>query len=111
MLSRDFRLRARGSFAYVRAHGSKCGDGLITFVALKSNCKRIGFVVSNKVGKAVKRNLVKRRMRGVAAELLPDLAHGQMIFVARPGITELTYAEIKSRMTRLAAKAGFLRNV
>ncbi|MBQ7227237.1 MAG: ribonuclease P protein component [Clostridia bacterium] len=108
MLSKSYRLRARGSFSYVRAHGAKVGGKLISFVALKGNCKRIGFVVSNKIGKAVRRNLVKRRMRGVVRELLPRLSCGQMIFIAKPGVTELSYAEIKTRMTTLLVKAGYL---
>lgn len=109
MLSRRYRLRARGSFAYVRSHGTKYSCGRIAFVALRSGCKRIGFVVPNKVGKAVKRNLVKRRMRGVAGELLGRLGNGQMIFIARPGATELSYAELKNRMVSLLEKSGMLR--
>ena len=109
MLSKKYRLRARGSFSYVRSHGTKSGGKYITFTALKGNCKRIGFIVSNKVGKAVRRNKIKRRMRGIVQELLPNLANGQMIFIAKPGITSLTYSEIKESMNMLVEKAGFLK--
>ena len=111
MLSKEYRLVKRGSFAYVRSHGNKFSDRYLTFVTQRGRCKRIGFVVSNKVGKAVRRNLVKRRMRGIVREALPSIRGGQMIFIARAGagITELAYPELRSRMLALMAKAGVLR--
>ena len=32
-----------------------------------------------------------------------------MIFIARPGATELSYAELKNRMVSLLEKSGMLR--
>ena len=101
MLSKEYRLVKRGSFAYVRSHGNKFSDRYLTFVTLRGRCKRIGFVVSNKVGKAVRRNLVKRRMRGIVREALPSIRGA--------GITELAYPELRSRMLALMAKAGVFR--
>ena len=109
MLSKEYRLVKRGSFAYVRSHGNKFSDRYLIFVTLRGRCKRIGFVVSNKVGKAVRRNLVKRRMRGIVREALPSMRGGQMIFIAHAGIAELAYPELRSRMLALMAKAGVLR--
>ena len=109
MLAKAFRLRLRGSFSYVRAHGTKYNERALSYVVLRGRGKRIGFIVSNKIGKATRRNLVKRRMRAVARELLPSICDGQMIFIARPGITELTYAALKNAMVSLLRKAGMLR--
>ncbi len=109
MLKRAFRLRKRGSFAYVRAHGAKYNEHEISFVVLRGRGKHIGFIVSNKIGKAVKRNLVKRRMRGVVGELFDRMADGQMIFIARAGIDKLTYGEIKSRMLDALERAGMIK--
>lgn len=36
---------------------------------------RVGFTASKKVGNSVARNRAKRRLRALAAEILPDLAH------------------------------------
>lgn len=47
-------------------------------------------------------------MRAAAAELLGRIGSGQMIFIARPGIDRLTYAEIKSQMETLLHKADML---
>lgn len=109
MLAKAFRLRLRGSFAYVRAHGTKFNERALSFVVLRGRGKRIGFIVSNKTGKAVRRNLAKRRMRAAAGELLGRIEGGQMIFIARRGIDELSYAEIKSQMTSLLEKSGMLK--
>ena len=109
MLSKQYRLRKRGSFSYVRVHGVRKSEPCISFTYITGNCKRIGIVVSNKIGKAVKRNLIKRRMRGVAAEFLGRISNCQMIFSARPGIEKLSYSEIKAQMERLLVKSGVMK--
>jgi len=42
---------------------------------------RVGFTVSKKVGNAVERNRVRRRLRAVAADILPDRARGGLDYV------------------------------
>ena len=56
---------------------------------------RFGFIVSKAVGGAVTRNLVKRRLRAVAAEELQGGRHGVDVVVrAMPGADAAGYAEL-----------------
>lgn len=50
---------------------------------------RVGFTCSKKVGNAVTRNRAKRRLRALAAALLPRLGHPgwDYVLVGRPGAT------------------------
>ena len=109
MLAKAFRLRLRGSFAYVRAHGTKYNGRALSFVVLRGRGKRIGFIVSNRIGKAVRRNLVKRRLRGVSGDIFDRICDGLMIFIARGGIEKLSYGDIKSRMLSALTRAGMLK--
>lgn len=110
MLKKANRLTKRGSFNYVYKKGERVSGNCISLTCLKGRGVRVGFVVSNKLGKAVQRNLVKRRLRAAMRELLPAAAGGQMIFSAHGRICELDYAQIKSRMADLLKRAGLLES-
>jgi len=61
---------------------------------------KIGFVVSTKVDKrAVKRNLVKRRMRQASRELLPKIKDGYyLLIIAKKEAVGLDYKTIKKQL-------------
>lgn len=51
----------------------------------------LGLSVSKKVGKATKRNLIKRRVRFLCKKHLQVLSNYAMVFVAKNGIIEIPY--------------------
>lgn len=84
------QIKTRADFLKIQGKGRKwVSHGLIVQTAPNNqeDLKRIGYTVSKKVDKsAVKRNRIKRRLRSVAAEILPQGAKsGQdYILVGRP---------------------------
>jgi len=83
------QIRKRADFLKIQSKGKKwVSHGLIVQTAPNEDgIKRIGYTVSKKVDKsAVKRNRIKRRLRAVAADVLPEGArNGQdYILVGRP---------------------------
>ena len=68
---------------------------------------RVGFVVSKAVGNAVVRNKVKRRLRAVAAGVLPEIPAGHDVVVrANPPAAQATYAELDQDVRRLVHHLG-----
>lgn len=66
---------------------------------------RFGFIVSKKVGNAVTRNLIRRRLKAVSAGLLPTLPSGVSVVIrVLPGMEETPWdtlqEEIASAVTR-----------
>jgi ribonuclease P protein component len=54
---------------------------------------RLGLAVSRKVGDAVERNRVKRRLRAAFEQLQGTLPHGRdFVLIARPGLAEAAEA-------------------
>ena len=68
---------------------------------------QVGFVVSKAVGNAVRRNLVKRRLRSAAGKHLESLPTGARAVVrALPASAESTYARLERDVA-----GGFTRAV
>lgn len=82
---------------------------VLIFSASRRGDKKIGLAVGKKVGNAVMRNRVKRRLREAVTPLLPDIKPGyRLIFIARQAIAQASYQEIESAVRRLLDKAGVL---
>ncbi|MGR4881653.1 ribonuclease P protein component [Streptomyces sp. LARHCF249] len=98
MLSPENRLRRREDFASAVRRGRRAGRPLLVVHLRTSGATdphergeidpstRAGFVVSKAVGNAVIRNRVKRRLRHLVRERLPQLPAGSLVVVrALPG--------------------------
>jgi len=71
--------------------------------------RRVGYTVSKKVGNAVTRNRVKRRLRAIAAEALAN-EHADMVLIGRPGADALAYRslikDLRWALKRVKGKLG-----
>lgn len=59
---------------------------------------RVGLSVSKKLGNAVMRNRIKRRIRHVLIEYADQLTSEDFVIIARKGVENLSYQEIKQNL-------------
>ena len=90
------QITKRSDFLKIQSKGRKwISHGLVVQTAPNEDgIKRIGYTVTKRVDKsAVKRNRIKRRLRAVAADVLPTGAAGgqDYILVGRPGTAVRPY--------------------
>lgn len=69
---------------------------------------RVGFTVSKKVGNAVNRNRAKRRLRALAAEILPTYAKGgyDLVIIGRRTTIDRPYAKLMGDLLKALDKMG-----
>jgi ribonuclease P protein component len=110
MLPSPERLRSNQEFQRVYKGGESFVEGLVVLYLLRvpdEPVRQVGFSVSKKLGNAVVRNVVKRRLREAYKAALPDLPRGyQAVFVARKASAEADYAAIERAMRKVLARAG-----
>jgi ribonuclease P protein component len=68
---------------------------------------RFGFIVSRKVGSAVVRNTVRRRLKAVCAEALPSVPPGSDIVIrVLPNGADAAFADLRTEVTRCLARSA-----
>jgi ribonuclease P protein component len=108
-MNREQRLTKDSEFSPVLRQGKTLVHNLVVLKALPNGLEfdRYGFVVSRKVGKAVVRNKVKRRMRE-AVRATPIQPGWDLVFIARDGVGAASYQGIEAAIKGLLHRARLL---
>ncbi len=83
-------------------------EGMVVYY-LASNLNKFAAVASKKVGKAVVRNLVKRRIRAAFAPLDAQLKDGIYIVIAKSGLDELPFEKAQKSLKWALKKMDSLK--
>ena len=100
------RLRKSRDFAAVRREGRSRSDGRLVVIARRTEAAtRFGFSVSKRLGKAVTRNKIKRRLKSAAASA--KVQEGwDVVIIARQGAGHSNYWQLRRSMNRLLKRLG-----
>lgn len=104
-------LRARRDFEAIRAVSKSRAHPLlvIRYVPRDRDVTRFGLSTARRVGGAVVRNRVRRRIRESLRRLGPQLQGGwDVLIVARPASATATSSELQEALERLLRMAGVM---
>ena len=105
-------LKRNKEFNYVYRRGKAVSrrDFTLVYVRSRYGGLRTGFAVSRKVGNSVVRNRARRRLKEALRLLLPEVQGSfSAIFVAKPEIRDVQFADLVGQMRGALRKAGILR--
>ena len=112
-MRREHRLRRGADVQRVRAnHRSWSHPLLVCYVSPRADQgrSRVAIVAGRRVGKAVIRNRVKRRVREAVRALYAQLAPGfDVVLIGRPPAAEASFIAIQEALARLAQRAGLVK--
>ena len=106
-LSKHRRLRRRAEFRRALRDGKRARDHLLSITAVEAEISdaepRYGFAIPKRVGGAVVRNRVKRRLRAIVGES-DHLKGWDYVIYAFPPSAEATSAQLATSVTRLVKR-------
>lgn len=110
---RTRRLRSPRDFQHTRRRGRGVSGAYLTLHYVRQAGDpapaRAGFSVGKRVGNAVMRNRVKRRLREAVRRLLADVPPGwDLVLAGKPGAAQAEYAALAAEVRELLVRAGLL---
>lgn len=115
-MQRSWRLRHRDDFARLRVEG-RTTQNLYVVLSYQVNDQpnnRYGFVCSRRLGKAVVRNQIRRRLREVMRRYHPWIALAgrpcDVVLIARNPSVKATFQELETAIGDLLRQEGLLKD-
>ncbi len=114
MIARPLRLRRTYEFQRARKEGRPWTTRLVVVTVLPNGLEhnRYGFAVGRRVGKAARRNRVRRWLREAVRHLHPRLRQGyDMVFIARGAMSDpdVTYHQVAEDVETALRRARLLK--
>ena len=116
-LERSARLRERRDYVRVQRTASRSQSRHFILLTAKRpkflesvEGPRLGITASKKVGNAVARNRIKRRLRAWFREVREDVVDRDFVVIARRGAPELSYPELVAQLSELLPQRAAREN-
>lgn len=103
-----YRLRKSAEFELVRAERRGVTDAVLRLQVRPNQLAhpRFGISVSKRLGGAVERNLLRRRLRAASAAEAPSLGGFDLVVVPKPAAGNASYQELTAALRRALSRAG-----
>lgn len=112
-MKRTFRLKSSLDFQAVYTKGRSVANKAAVLYVLPQKPprpSRIGFAAGKKLGKAVVRNRIKRRVKEAVRLIWPRVKPGQnLVIIARQSARDMVFTQLQARVAELFERAGVLR--
>lgn len=111
MLPQPHRLKRSADVTLVQKQGRSWRHPLCILLSKRGDAEasRFAFIASKRVGKAVARNRVKRLLREAVRLHLDDIQPGwDCVWIARPQLSQASFAEVETAVLHLLAQAKLL---
>lgn len=103
-MQKQYRIRKNGQFQYVYRKGKSSATRELVLLYIRAARLQVGFSVSKKVGNAVTRNRVKRRLRAIFSSQLALLRPGFYVVAARADAAKADYRSLNHSLLYLLRK-------
>ncbi|MEX2783993.1 ribonuclease P protein component [Streptococcus sp. H49] len=99
-MKKTYRVKSDKDFQAIFDHGENVANRrfVVYRLAKQQQHFRAGISVGKKIGNAVIRNAVKRKIRHALMEFQSHLASDDFVVIARKGVESLDYHEIKKNL-------------
>ncbi|MGX7074429.1 ribonuclease P protein component [Falseniella ignava] len=100
-MKKSFRVKSEKDFKAIFKDGTSFANRKFVVYQLENQKKhfRVGLSVSKKLGNAVTRNQIKRRIRHILLNAKENLVdHVDFVVIARKGVETLDYAEMEKNL-------------
>ncbi|MBJ8325800.1 ribonuclease P protein component [Streptococcus pacificus] len=106
-MKKTHRVKSDKDFKAIFDHGKSAANRHFVLYYLDKHYPhyRVGLSVSKKLGNAVVRNSIKRKIRHAFMELSQDIDCKDYVIIARKGVEDLDYQAIKKNMIHVFSLA------
>jgi ribonuclease P protein component len=115
-MRKKYRLQANADFQRIRRGGNSWAHPLLVLSALPNDLghSRFGFVTGQRIGRAVKRNQIKRRMREAVRTRAQkgEIVEGwDIVFIARRPIRDASFQQVDQAIGLLLRRASLASEI